>query len=693
MSQIFNDDEFKQLDFNKQKEILSNYFNSELADDEFKDLSDSEQSKIKDNFLIKSLTDIGAIKPREDGAGFLTRTKFGLAKNDKEKRQVLEDEYGKNIAIKTGDRWLVYEGKGKGWNAVDEKGLSWGDIGETLPSMIEPVFQTIGAVGGGALGGLAGGVGAVPGTVAGGTVGTGAARSVKDLLRDILGVNDREDKRGFGEKLVDKSLGVVKDASYGGVAELGGIGVGKLADKYGKPVVDFFAKPFAKSMRPDAEIIKSIAKNNNITLLPSDLVQTKGMARLENVLNQGFAGQPIAKVKDEQFKSLQKELTKYLDDLGTNKTDTEFGRQVIDTIKTNRAEKKQYLGGEYDKLGKAIEDLVQQNKIESQIALPMNETKQAINNLTDSYNGVAQLSTPDSISLGGAILKELEKQGGGYQKYDTFKKQRTDLIGKISMAEKNNDANLARELTLIKKSMDNDLNSKLVESGLGAEKKALDKENASFKSIFENKDNIVGTLLNKNKKDKIKNRDVGKAIIDNVDDMERVQNALNGDSSLLKQAYANKLKDKSIVYNQQQEVPYNGYISTSALNSEIGKNSESFAKAFTSNEQQKFSDLTKLGGTINYTKNVQGNPSGTGKAIDGLASAGLFLYDPTTAITATGGRYLGSKLYTSEMGKKWLTDGFDVGNGAISQTLMGQPARRVGFYEAFKGLEPNENNK
>lgn len=840
INEIFNHDDFRKLDFNKQQKMMLNFFDKELADDGFRALPEKRQQEIKSNFLIKELNNIGAIKPTEDGAGFMTRSKFGFADTDSERKQVLEDEYGKGNTLKLGDRW-VYRDK-KGFHYVDEDGLSWKD---TTADILGELPEIIGTTGGALIGG---GTTFGTGTVAGASIGAGAGRSVKDLLKDVLGVNDREDKRGFLDKLLSKSANVAESAGYGGLSEVGGKVIGDVGKKY---IIDPIFKPFTNSIRPDADIIKSIAKKNNINLLPSDLVQSKGMARLENLLNQGFAGQPIAKAKDEQFTTLQKELNKYLDSLGTKKTDTELGREIVETIQNNRNVKNNYLSGEYDKLGKAIEDLANYKKSnnlsdipwdklsqkeaskmysvlnngknstsvktnvgdvevnnnfadkmhnthldnpnlrgmttteetisfpkvaknieptsgyqgntwnanandgsnivygsrdwgdgeklltvhsktgnnqrgqyasnvspsnindtvsikpsneniisnsnnKSQVFLPMDETLRAIDDIAKGYEWVGTKSTPESVSIGKAISDKIGTIGG-YPEYNGFKNQRSALINDISKAKVSGDKNLERELTTIKKAMDKDLDVRLMDSGLGEQKKALDKEFTSFKSVFDNPNSIVGKTLKNDAKNGMDYSTVGGKVIDNVSDMERVRKALNNDDTLIKQAYTNNLRDKSIVYNSGQEIPYNGYISTNKLNTEIGKNSESFANAFNQNEQQKINDFINLGKTINYTKNVEGNPSGTGKVVDGLASLGLFALDPATAGVVTGGRYLGAKAYTSDIGKKYLTDGFDVGNGAVAQTLFGSPARRTGFYEAFKNLDPfylnNQENK
>ena len=79
-----------------------------------------QKAELSQEEALKMGIERGLVKPREDGAGFLVRTKFSFADTDAEKKQVLEDEYGKGNAYKYGDRWMINEGGKKGFNYVDE---------------------------------------------------------------------------------------------------------------------------------------------------------------------------------------------------------------------------------------------------------------------------------------------------------------------------------------------------------------------------------------------------------------------------------------------------------------------------------------------------------------------------------------------------------------------------------------------
>lgn len=62
MIELFDDEEFKSLDTNAQKEIAQNYFDAELADDEFKSLSREEKQSVYNTFFDQEV----GIKLKED---------------------------------------------------------------------------------------------------------------------------------------------------------------------------------------------------------------------------------------------------------------------------------------------------------------------------------------------------------------------------------------------------------------------------------------------------------------------------------------------------------------------------------------------------------------------------------------------------------------------------------------------------
>ena len=95
--------------------------------------------------VFKVAMERGLIKPREDGAGFLIRTKFSFADSDLGRKRVLEEEYGKGNSIKIGDNWLVKDKKG--WNQLDGSSVLWdeiGDLADVVGELLEVTTATVG---------------------------------------------------------------------------------------------------------------------------------------------------------------------------------------------------------------------------------------------------------------------------------------------------------------------------------------------------------------------------------------------------------------------------------------------------------------------------------------------------------------------------------------------------------------------
>ena len=649
MNEIFNNEDFKKEDVTKQLKVLSNYFDKELTDEEFKTKDDSKQQQIKENFIMKTLSDIGSIKPREDGAGFQVRSKFSFASTDKGKKQVLEDEYGKGNAYKYGDRWLVNEGGKKGFNFVDENKLSWKDAAD----LVGDVPEMVGAGIGGALGS---GIMSVPAAGAGGAAGTG----IKKLIAKAMGINDGQTPTEIAKDLGESALW-----SGGGQAVVGtGVwGANKLL------------APFSKSMKSNADDIIRIAKENGIDIMPTMINDSKSLATLENGLAKGFGGDRISNIRNLQNEKLDLNTLGLINNLTKGKSSQQIGNDVLDAIKTNRAEKSQYLGGEYDRLGKSIENMAQN---QGQPFLPMDETKIAFDNILNNYSKHAN---PEAIKVSDAILKAVND--GGYEKYNHFKTDRSNLIDNISKAKINKDNNLARELTDIKKSMDSGLDSKLAGSGLGVEKKALDSEFSSFKDVFDNPKKITGDILSKYTGGGIKPEAIPQSISSGITNAENITAALNGDKDLLSQSFAKVLEKTSRKTNGENTIPLKGTVSMDKLNTGLINNKDTFEYAFDPVLQKEFSDKILLSKAINSADKNFGNPSGTSQGIAELVPLAVgATTGPAGALAYLGAKTIGPKVYSSDIGKKYFTEGL----GQIDP-------RYSGFGAAFAPLIQSEKNK
>lgn len=91
--EIFNDDEFKSLDTEKKNQVLTNYFNANLADDDYKSLDSEKQTLILQNFISSQLTSDKELKSEE------------LPKKDKSFIDKAK-EFGKNYVDDVADTFI-----------------------------------------------------------------------------------------------------------------------------------------------------------------------------------------------------------------------------------------------------------------------------------------------------------------------------------------------------------------------------------------------------------------------------------------------------------------------------------------------------------------------------------------------------------------------------------------------------------
>lgn len=604
MSQIFNDDEFKQLDFNKQKEILSNYFNSELADDEFKALSDSEQSKIKDNFLIKSLTDIGAIKPREDGAGFLTRTKFSFADTDKGRKQVLEDEYGKGNAIKSGDRWLVYEGKGKGWNAVDEKGLSWKDIADFAGDTPEMVGGTAGAIAGS-------GLWSIP-TAAGGTaLGAGA----KKLIAKAMGIEDNQTATE-----VAKDLGT--SALAGGVGQTIGLGLVKgLA-------------PFKNKMTPDAIARKELAQKYGIELTPAQITQSPTLGQVENVLNNKiWSSDALAKFADE------KQLTPFqeaIKNIAPENSSDSIGKSIVDAINSNKNTQKQMFNQQYSDIASQINSPISIDTLINQAS-----------NILEQNKNIPKTAQDTAVKIASEILDSQTPN----LNYNELSKLRTNLGEMAKSGNVTGDIG-TKQYGILKGALDEDFSKYAMNNGLGTQKNDVDAAYRGFKDAFEN--NTIKGIVGTGVKEPMPVEKIVDSVVNpkEISRLDKVIQATNN-NDLAKDAVVSKVIDKSSVSDTASPLFGSNFVSPTRFATQSDIYGNHLSKVGADNVRE----LGKVAENLKWS-DAFANHSNTAPTL--LNSTAFGLLDPMN---------LGGKAYTSELGRKYLTDGLINPNNKFNKSF------------------------
>lgn len=606
MSQIFNDDEFKQLDFNKQKEILSNYFNSELVDDEFKILSDSEQSKIKDNFLIKSLTDIGAIKPREDGAGFLTRTKFSFADTDKGRRQVLEDEYGKGNAFKIDDKWMFLDKKGK-LHHVDEEGLNWKDftadwIGD-IPEMV-----------GGGAGAIAGsGWGSIPLAAAGSAGGAG----IKKLIAKALGIKDEQTASE-----VAKDLGT--SAALGGIGQ--GVGVGTVKA----------LAPFKSKMTPDAIARKELAQKYGIELTPAQITQSPSLGMIEN----GMKNNPASVGTIAKFAE-GKQLTPFqeaIKNITPENSSDSIGKSIVDAINSNKATQKGIFNQQYSDIAGQINKPIEINNLINQAS-----------NILEQNKNIPKTAQDTAIKIASEILDSQTPN----LNYNELSKLRTNLGEMAKSGNVTGDIGTAQYKTL-KGALDEDFDRFAINNGLGTQKKDVDTAYRGFKDAFEN--NTIKGIVGTEAKEPIPVEKIVDSVVNpkEISRLDKVIQATNN-NDLAKDAVVSKVIDKSSVSDTASPLFGSNFVSPTRFATQSDIYGNHLSKVGADNVRE----LGKVAENLKWSDAFLNN-SNTAPTLQSTGIAGLVGTIPF---------YPMSKAYTSEIGRKYLTDGLINPNNKFNKSF------------------------
>ena len=541
--------------------------------------------------------DKGLIKPREDGAGFLTRTRFSFADTDKGRKQVLEDEYGQGNSIKVGDRWLVKDKKG--WNYADEKSLSWTDAADLIGDLPEAVGAGVGGV-------MGSGWLSVPAAAAGGAIGS----ATKKAIAKGLGINNDQ-----APMEIASDMGT--SATYSALGQGAGVGLVKGVNK--------ILAPYASKMTPEAIARTELARKFGIELTPAQITQAKSLNFIENGMkNNPMSVDTISKFLDE--KQLQPFSQAIKNMSPTDNADT-IGKNIVESINTTKNANKQMFNSQYS-------DLTSQ--INKNIDVPSLRTKaqdiiEANKNLPDGLKD-------DAVKIATQIL-EMPTDNIDY---NTLAKLRTNLGEKAQSGMVTGDIGSAQYKQL-KGSLDSDFNNFANQNGLGSTKKDIDNAYRTFKQDYEN--NLIKGIVGTNKKEEMPTERVVDNIV-NPKEISRLDKVIQASNNqpLVKDAVVTKVIDNSKVADFSNPAYGSEYVSPTRFATQTNNFGEHLSKVGAT-------DTRELGKVAENIKMSEGfaNHSNTAPTLQSSGILGLAGALPS---------YPMSKAYTSEMGRKWLTDGF-----------------------------------
>ena len=546
---------------------------------------------------MKLGTEKGIIKPREDGAGFLARTKFSFADTDKGRKQVLEDEYGQGNAIKVDDRWLVYEGKGKGWNAVDEDGFNWKDITADFVGDIPEMV-------GGAAGAIAGsGLMSIPAAAGGTALGAGA----KKLIAKAMGIEDNQTATE-----VAKDLGT--SAALGGIGQGIGLGVVKGANKV--------LAPFKGKMTPEAIARKELAQKYGVELTPAQITQSPTLGQVENVLNNRiWSSDALAKFADE------KQLTPFQESIKNitpeNSSDS-IGKTIVDAINSNKSTQKQMFNQQYSDIASQINSPISIDTLINQAS-----------NILEQNKNIPKTAQDTAVKIASEILDSQTPN----LNYNELSKLRTNLGEMAKSGNVTGDIGTA-QYKMLKSALDKDFNSFALNNGLGTQKNDVDAAYRGFKDAFEN--NTIKGIVGTGVKEPMPVEKIVDSIVNpkEISRLDKIIQATNN-NDLAKEAVISKVIDKSSVSDTASPLFGSNFVSPTKFATQADMYGNHLSKVGADDVRE----LGKVAESIKWS-DAFANHSNTAPTL--INSTALGLLDPVN---------LGGKVYTSEIGRKYLTDG------------------------------------
>ena len=553
----------------------------------------------------------GLIKPREDGAGFLTRTKFSFADSDAGRKQVLEDEYGKGKAIKFEGRWLISDKKG--WNFVDEDGLSWNDAADLIGDIPELIGSVAGFVGGS-------GPASIPAAAAGGAGG----RLVKKGIANLLGIDNEQ-------SLIENVKDLGESAAYAGTGQALGLGLVKVGGK--------ILAPFKNKMTPEAIARRDLASKYDVELTPAQITQSPTQGQMENVLhNKIWSSDQLAKFADEKQ---IKPFNEAIKNITPDKNIDDIGMELINAINTTKQANKEMFKREYGEIASSITK-----------DIDVDSLMRKANDIIGQNVNLPKSAQDTAVKISSEIL---EKQSNTMT-YKELSKLRTNLGELSKSGAATGDVGTA-QYKMLKGALDNDFNNFATYNGVGSAKSDVDDAYRIFKNNYEN--NAVKNIIGTGKKEQLPNEKVVDSFVksNELNKMNTIINASNS-PKLVKDAVVSKVINNSKVADFSNPM----YGSDMVTPTRFATQAHKFGNNLSSVKADNVRELGKVAESIKFSDSFA-NHSNTAPTL--MNSSLLGMANPINLL---------GKAYTSKLGRTLLTDGFNLpGKNKIktSSSLLG----------------------
>jgi len=501
-----------------------------------------------------------------------------------------------------------------------------GDVADILGRV--PAFggMLLGSAVGGVLGVGAGGIGAVPGSIVGAGVGAGVGEAGSQAIGDILGVRTPEP--------IEQAKEIGKEAAIAVAAELGGGIITRVGGKLLKPFTGLFDKEIS-----DLAVKKGIE-------LPTSAISESNIVRIgETVTSKGFFGANVERI--------------------VNKANEQILKAADDIV--------QKIGGSDDLMaaGRAIADGA--NKFRDIWINTKNTLYKKANELVKARPKKEFINIDETVKVLDEILEAKESAGvilGDNIVTKRLMTIRDNLTGKFSIKnvsdairELNNmtkfgtrlvstgdEAALKKVAATLSSDLDNHI--KLVDPALGA---ALDKADVVYKNGIEVLESKVGGNIAKlmDSPEKILNAILRPGAESDAKRLMQIISKGEGGTQRLRNiqaAFARKLISDSVS-------PKTGLIMGGRFSSNLKKFSTVIDIMFDKKIVDALKDVSKLAIAMDKSQVVaQGSSTAFNSKLMGVI-ASLVTGNFPAATSIIGGDVVLNQIFTTKLGRKWLTEG------------------------------------
>jgi len=547
------------------------------------------------------------------------------------------------IAIDTDFAGLPREEQTKAMNALNVGQLPQErPLREAASAIYTPALEASGAVAGGLLAApaapLAGPAAPVV-PVAGGALGFAAGKGAAARVDEVLGI--KSPPQGLAEGMTEAVQGVKE----GLMAEAGGTVLQK--------GLQAFTTPFATAQ---AAKIAEKANKFGVDLTSAEATGSKPLALLESMLDKiPFSAGMIQRFRGRQAQQLEDAAQNLIQAVGSTETKESAGQAVQGAIQKKYIQRLAVRDKLYDRLTQ---------KVPKDSVVPTTHIQETADGLLQNEMQLPKAAQVGSISSFLAEMTKLRQEGLSFQGAKSLRER----LGKLAIANEKTPEGFVYQR--LKTALDKDIADYSISTG-GEVKRAWERANwyhGAVKNLAE--DSNIKKVVNANPE----------RVIDTVfkpgatTEVKLLRKAVNkGDFRNLQNVLVNRLFQGQANQNPSQ-----------ALVSNLKKYGEdTLSAAIPTKTLNALKEFAEVASKAHGAEKIAGNPSGTAQNVISFAQGIFFITNPVKGAVAVIAPPTMARMYLSEFGRKYLTQGVrtPVGTPQAAQ-LAGRIASMARMFQA-----------